>query len=444
MPTYLPGVKNLTYLFTFLIICFCFYNCSKSPDPIPESGVQEEPIPTPEEEPVEPTSEVYFTIDILPSFAPFIGDNWLIIHNDNGELLDFRQYEIGDQLVFETSSTELATTESLTITNLDIGNVGQEIYALRTYAEVKKGSVWNFKTPINDVPDPIEDDHEFYNLSIINATSIRRYNVQSSKYGLNADSFYSQNAPIIERTYVLQKNHTYLLAIEDVNGSLKYLFFNTSENETNIDLDYDQFLAYDYILETELPDYSQFAATTRGHNSMNFDDVGYDLDSKFYFNSETLTSKLGFIDGLESYATELEIQMGKIRYGYFKYGSDQPQQIDVISNPIFEIENSSILDFRFSTEVNFVRQRSFWKYPVTLQSTNNVNILWTLFSESNSIKLNPFPDELLSSYPKLDIANLQLNYTQLYTISNSQSEWLESFVAGDNSLNSLEWVKINN
>ena len=103
-------MKIIKYISVLLVLIFT--NCDK---------IEETNQISPE---LELSNEItYFTYKPNSYIETSESDNWLVIHNQNGKLLDYQAYEKNDILVFTALDTTLIATESLVITSLTLSQL---------------------------------------------------------------------------------------------------------------------------------------------------------------------------------------------------------------------------------------------------------------------------------------------------------------------------------
>ncbi|UII81431.1 hypothetical protein [Flagellimonas sp. CMM7] len=236
---YLDFMKLFKFLsaLTFLFLCI---NCSKSetPSPMPDPDVGGEEEPTQPPTPEEPISEIYFTFHIDESIDTDDNqDDWIVLHDNKGDLLDYRPFESTESLVFEKRSDSITNDFSVSLVKIQflasdpcIGDVWHNIV---TYPGIAKGSVWNYsKKPINNVsPEKIGE----FNLEVADITGsdtswILDHNFLSiSKFGIYGGD--GSSAANTNGTVTLQRNglslyennSPYLMSIMDEGLNLKFL-----------------------------------------------------------------------------------------------------------------------------------------------------------------------------------------------------------------------------
>ncbi len=430
-----------------LSLLFVLFSCSKSTEVKPEIKEEEgsSNIPPKIEEPVEPQTEIYFSANII-SYNTSESDNWIMIHDNDGKLLDYKPYEDGDKVVFEALDTELESVQNLTITNFIWNQAnGLDLYNLTTSTQVEKGSSWDFeiKTEIK-IPKPPMDNGKSYDIIVNNSTELNTFNIQSSRYGKILENQNSDNLDLIEIQGVfLQEEHTFLVSATGMDGIPKYIFIESPKNGNEINLDYDDFIDFEYILTTDLPQHTGIYAQSAGYPTTGTYDFGYNFKTLRESNGG-LQLQLPYINDLKEYSTTFQLQMGNIKYGYYLRSSDRPEIINIIDQPSFVLEDSRVMNFLFSTNVNFIRQKSFWSYPRSIVSDDKINMIWTLFGQNEDLKMDVIPEEILMTYSNMDFEQLEHRYTQIFTISDSQSEFLNGLDNVENGLNELEWVIFEN
>lgn len=142
-------MKLLKFLFIFTL-CILYINCSKSETPTtisdPEIDKGEED--TEPTTPQEPIFETYFSLSVDESKDTSITDDWILIHDFNGNVLDFKSFETGDQFEFEDLNTNL--TDQINISFFSFISTANSVlpydqYTINTFNKIEKGSTWVYK-----------------------------------------------------------------------------------------------------------------------------------------------------------------------------------------------------------------------------------------------------------------------------------------------------------
>src|SRR6187549_1894280 len=90
----------------------------------------------PTEQPVAP----YFELDVTASYPTATTDNWVIVHNENGQVLGFGSFESGDHITFDST----VIPKKIGITLLEVENE-TGYFVMNTYLDQEVKSKWTLK-----------------------------------------------------------------------------------------------------------------------------------------------------------------------------------------------------------------------------------------------------------------------------------------------------------
>lgn len=413
---------TLSFLAFFLIV-----SCSKDNpvSPTPPAD-QEDPKEDPKDE--EPQKETYFSLNVDTDFyfTQIFKKGYLIIHDANGELLEYKEYGNGDQLVFETLPGE-TVTDKITITTLlhsQLGS-GEDYYTISTYPMMNKATSWNFKTTpstfnpigefdirLNDVPG-----WEYYDLS------------NKDGFGSSGSSFYKyfnnpeDAEPFIEIDNIdWFENNDFLLSVIDGNLDLKYLDIPNVQQGDSLIFDATALKSFDGYLEVSMPDYDEFYHSVDGYEEMqSFDRDGLTLNSSahYAFNDKVTNLKMGYLDRFSKFRTSLRLDRENYSYSYRTYGG-KPQSITVPEQGSLSILDSTLTNFQYETTLNPKREISIWSHRRDFLDPDFSSTSWFVYAEnSNNIVVYELPEEIVQQYPNIDLELLNHESTKLYLQSDS-------------------------
>ncbi len=403
-------------IFTFLML-----NCSKSEVSDPEPTAEEKPEPNPKpEEPKEPEDEVYFSYysDPNDTYSQW-NDNWVILHNQSGELLDYRQFAIGNSLEFKGSAEMLLNVQTLSVTILNhrLGEGGGHHHAMETRAGINKGTVWGWTMNEPTIPNPPLTDNAQIGITVNNVPNVHWFDLSSLPQNHLAGHPFYQETDVLEVGGVrLYEGISYVLSLRDGNQEIRYQLLELPNPFSNIVLDYGDFLEYDHVLEVAIPEYKGYTAHVSASNkSMN------------YINKTTIShessgglarsiAKLGYINNFDTFQTNLVLQYDdQTTYNRYKIGV-MPTSINVPEDPQFQADGNTIYDYSFTTNQNYYRNTSYWTYEDEEQDIITRYYFGGKFD--NGALIGTLPDQVLENFPDLNLDNLNREETLLFIGEN--------------------------
>lgn len=438
----------------FLLSLLLLVGCTESTEIIPEIDQEGEQNEQPQEPEEEIKNEKYFQLEINENLITeiqdnLIVDNWIFISTLTGEVLDYKPFESGDIIEFEKLSTEIPDFFNITLLS-SFRDIVQDnsTYRLITYSKINKGSKWYLK-PEEDTDalslsrgGKLEDVILFVNN--VPPSDISGFNPQitfdiSDTYGLTGES----NQPLVTNIendlYTLAINYDLyensresLVVVKDNNQNSKYAFISNSQADKEITLDYNSFKEFDNFLGFTLPTNTRFYFS-RIQAFENIEDFsfsgGYFLNDSFSQNLTKNPIPLVYLDQFENYLTSILVSTNdNYDYSYTKYGSKPEEILFPESIPSISINDKSIANFNFSTESNFKRHTSTWRF----RSNNFSNSIserkstdWNIHSQnSDPIVIFDLPEEIKELYTDINIENLNHSGTSLHINFDDYQEFI--------------------
>ncbi|MEX0314054.1 MAG: hypothetical protein AB3N18_07740 [Allomuricauda sp.] len=458
---------TLNKLFLLFGVVLLLGACSSENNPEIDTEQQNPNNPPVEpEEPQEPALVTYLTY--TPDFYTEDKDHWIIIHNQDGELLDYKSFESGDELVFEAKESELSSTDKLSVSimtyNLETAN---NTHTINTYTGIDKGTVWETTntsgkiSPGSDYHTILNSTHKTskslskkapvpYNLTVNNIPNIDKYTLTSIEDHIVKENHLLQHSTVLNLDQIeLSSDIEYLLSIGDGDGGLKYFIINPPENQDDIVLDYADFLDYDSIIEVDLPDNHHFLnANVWARSSDDFlSEPPLLLSRDASAGPAAETAQFGYLNSYPHFDTFFTIDMvDGYGYGYNEVGQI-PDAIAVMPKPNFEILNASLSDFDFSTDITYLRRTSLWALWEAIPTDGNLDqTRWYVHSSSNETgKIGALPDEIIQKYPNLNLDDLYHINTSLILKGQSYQDLINLVFKRISILYPVyEWVDFGN
>lgn len=253
---------RLPYIFLFTLF---LTSCSKTeekmfPENQQNTNVEEEE----EEEPggvPEQITETYFTLNVAPDWLSEDSiDNWIIIHDENGELLAHKNFANGITLTFEALQKEVTDIIHVTTLNVVTSTDSTKEYRIKTHTGIPKNSTWSFKKSVlNTLPLTPNPKVGTFDIFVENLPNIHRHylsginNISNAISEITTSDLQLAHWKLhIKNTDLHEQDH-YILIILDENQSLKYIELEDIQDQETLHLDYHDFNDFDDYLNIELP-----------------------------------------------------------------------------------------------------------------------------------------------------------------------------------------------
>lgn len=432
---------------SFLSLLVVFANCSKDEQQAPNTNINQQQ----EKESEEPKSEIttYFTANISSEKDTDMSDDYLIIHDSNGKLIEFKTFEKGNSVIFDAYQDSI--TNSITVTHLSLPIRDEpRTFFLESYPDIKTGSVWNIKKNfINSFSRDIQNTGTF---------SIRISGNGERPIGfLISNGNGSQSRIETSDGFDDVWNVNYIMSIEDYvenytitsltpSGSSKYYIIENAQNNDSYDISYDDFSSFDTYIDFSSPSLGNTTVTLIGHKDENIVlgpngnsslGTGYDLyglrpNDNLDVDTETL--KIGFLEN--NFAAYSFFTSYFYNYGYTKkyFGAIPPKTLRILDKPESNISNYSLKNFNVSMELDYVRSTSYWSYgqPIFLRPEDSQTNWYIYASRDSYPPIGEFPIELIEKFPRMNLDELEYRQTTFMLDSFSYPEFIEkTFITQD-------------
>jgi len=418
--------------FYFLLSLVINLNCSKEETPamVPDSNFQEEPEP-------EIETEVYFTlITESPPNSTETSDDWVILHDSNGNLLGYSSYETGDRIEFEAPTDLLTPTISVTYLKY-LNTNGNQHFDISTSVDVDKGYIQNFGP--NPPPENIDYTKKGeFNLSVRDIPDPFR-NASPAKVelssGLGRLGFSSTGTGSLNGTFelnlqieALQGFDDYLISILDGNNRLKYFYLNNPDVQ-NLSVNYNtDFVDFEKEISISLPPHTRFNLNIAGFK----DDQGFSQYGGYWLhdvisvlNKDVIANplKIGYLNMFNKYRTQFNISMDGYDYSISQYG-EALDELVIPEKPVMNIVDKSVNSFLFDIDIEFSSTVHKWDYQEGSSAEgNHLLTRWQLYApkDFNPI-IGDLPIEILEKYPDISIERIKYKSSN-FTLLNEDSEF---------------------
>ncbi|WP_405385007.1 hypothetical protein [Maribacter sp. LLG6340-A2] len=429
------------------IMVFSLFNCSKNED-TKEPSIQPEVIEA--EKPVSPPEiieeEIYLTVNIDTNINTTDSEDWLIIHDDNNNLVDYKSYESGDEITFSAYPDSITSSLSITkfsqvidyVNDLNDGTSPQtrsevgKRYEITTTNGLNRGDVFNINSSVLNEPQNRTKIGEF-NLTIEDIPQIKNLNISTKNgtipYGYSISDNGNELIDYSQKLEKYQGEEEYLISILDGNNTHKYFTFSNLENQDLI-LNYAEFKLFDTYIDLEVPTDSNYLIDIGGFDNdenLNFFGGYKLLDISLYsdqINANVIS--FGYLNKFSNYRSRIILETSNYRYLKTQFGS-KLDFLEFPDDPNFVIINdSSIQNFDFSTSSDYKSYKNTWRYVEGNYPYGNYVITsWSVEIPKNKIKtVGDIPVEILEKFPNINLDKIEpytthlnlseINYNQTY------------------------------
>ncbi|MBU2948144.1 hypothetical protein [Zobellia uliginosa] len=415
---------KIKYVLLFFTAIYSLISCTEGTE-IDEPIAKEEPIPE------EPKEEVYLTYRLNEHSDTTEIEYWVIVHDQDGELLDYKSIKEDSTLTFSAIDTALVNTEKLVVTTLSVAEYENHIaHNLLTYTNIQKGFKWNSSESgeansslirelnigkTNHSNNKLNSKVGDYTITVNSVPAFLKYHIQSPETGVVARNDTEVEGDRLQvEGLELQPGIRYLISIGDTEELPKYTFFEISDDSKNITLDYTEFTDYDQVLETTLPENTYLFSVSKGYDNSERSGRGYEMVVEIDFDNPEI-SRIGYISGFKSYLTQFNLTMkNNYTYRYSELSELPLEQITILEKPNFSIIENSLYNFEFSTDISYLTTSSIWRSEEASSEIFNNYTSWRINSSNTSSHLlGEIPEELINLYPKLNLEKLKYSDTEL-------------------------------
>ncbi len=392
-------IYNLFLLFFLLFTLSCTKNESANEEVMEKEEVIEEP-----------KISTFLTVKTGCNLSSGNLGNWIILNDENGNIIDFKPYQLDEILIFE--ALENVQPNKLTMTTLSVNEfMGNIWHQLNSIAEINKGESLDFSCPIEEnVSNTILGT---FNLTVNNVPDnpvikgINASNGQSNTFAYSQST--SQGLTIyVSDLNIYEKKTDYIISIQDGNEDAKYFVLTEYNIDDVFTINYEDFSSYDSYLNIDYPIHSSLRLLMAGFNT-DQDEV-YNLNEAFSLGGLQGRLRVGQLSRFDSHKILFSISPNS-EYEYeFQKSGELPDEIIIPEQPEISIENPSINNFSFNTSIsNYINKKSSWVYSSGDGSTTT----WDIQSSKDySPIIGDLPEELLIEYPNLNIGELLYSKTK--------------------------------
>jgi hypothetical protein len=342
------------------------------------------------------TSTPYFKVEVDPSYLTGATEDWIVIHNNTGTVLDYRAFESGDQMEFigNVAPTEISVT-LIRYQKID----GQSNYKIDSYLAIDPQTRWLLKDqPVPNLGSSLGQINVSIQKPGLDDTDLPKV---TNRFSISAERFVSDNQ-VDFSSPVLSESKKFLLAARDSYGLPRFKFFETNGSmQQNIGVN--ELTYADQTIDIAFPETPDYYVLTKGYEpGQNLrEEEGYVTNHHINFDAASSSQcTLGYLDVFENYYHFVSLHYNDYQLGYEALGA-RPIGNMVINNDIdATIDNKSFFVFGLSGN-GFDWYSARWEISAFLGSVPQL-CTWTVKAERGVTRsVYNMPAELLARFPIL-------------------------------------------
>lgn len=417
-------LKRHIFLLVFIGLTSCMKDEPPTSQPVDSESIDEE-----SETPVVPEKVPYFTYHTHSSRDTSNSDDWLILHDEAGNLLDYGSYEVGDIMRFTILEADLPKNITVTFFSFQ-EDENYRTHYLISFSEVDTETEW-YQSAAFQYEPPILTGSS-YNLMLQNAPSLREYHIFSGPRTSDSKSapsaFAAENLIKIGDLNPFSENRN-ILSTTDANEHLKYHRYENPGNLDSLVVDYEELLDYDQYLSIDL--------TTLGYSNLRIKGYFEDTYTGPWSDGDLLSdhtnyqvvpvAKGGYLNGYNIYGTEFTFSYPEslCRFAYFNYG-DILTTIQIPLEPLLTIESDALKKPQFDIDFPYISKNAEWVYYGNSVDGKRISTSWRVNSSSDVYPtIGDLPEEMLNTYEFFKIEDLELNSILFDITAETYQESLE-------------------
>lgn len=346
----------------------------------------------------------YFTLNVDEAYnnSAFIdGGNWIITHDDNGQVLDFRNYEAGEKVVFERAGAP----QKFAVTFIEVTSV-PGLSSVKSYLNVSLGDEWTLSKPTSAGSSP---SIGFLDVTINDSELGPALNSQLSS-SVGRDFFLHDNYHYQEKIFP-EHNDLLMFATDKSYKPLHKIFRDATPGAVTLTLA--DMSPFDREIEVNFLETSRFLFIARGYpEGVPFGQYNGFVASLYWNGLFDLTNrssiKLGYLNEFANYYFQgrlsypLGLSFFDIYYEYYGAGAP-PQTINFFDEFTVSVADNSFENFTLTGDYSYFESR--WGIVDASKSPADF-INWSVHAPKGTHTFaGDIPDEILTKFPGIDFAD---------------------------------------
>jgi hypothetical protein len=381
----------------------------------------------------EKTPVEFFEVTLDPTYAAG-NDLWVIVHDQDGVVIDAKNVESGQTISFKSTSAP----EKFSVTLLNY--FSEHNFGLLTYHGESQNASWTLAGP-----GPLSNT----------GTSMGSLTVRVSDPQLGSP-FVGQVSPGTgfqllsseanpDYLYTVQdvrSDRKYFLSVIDKNGAPYYKFLETpitgAVNYTLADLS--SFNYTSNMIYEPTANYFAYGLSYEAGQRPGFA-IGY-LTGVRYGSTVTSFARLGITNRFANHLIfATATSAAGVVSNYEAFGPDFPATVNITTNVTATVANNSRDAFELSGEYDWYSNTYISR--ITPPGAGEYYRSWVIRGSDTSFKnLVDLPEEISALYPEINLDDFDYSSTNIYKDGRSYAEFLSSQFKGDHMTPYVERYRI--
>ena len=380
------------------------------------------------EETTEPLEEM-FVLRVPADYPTNNTDNWVMLHDLNGSLLDHKSFESGDTMVFQFTNSEI--TDQFIVTLFEyLQENGFTYYNLNSYSAIAQKQEWELTTsqkPTSTINNTIIGN---FTLTVTDASQIftKSLTARSGRWS----SWPIQN---VATQNIYEGDSSFLLSVETDLGNPRYKFLENVTDQGSYEVSFiNEMSEFDKKIDVTFPPTKDILLIITGYEKdQPMNGFGYELYNNLLFpNTVTRSSiSLGFLNRFDRYSTSLKVGYSGLEYIYSKKGSI-PTSISLPLHMEFELIDKSLGNYSYTYSEGFSMRKTRYFHK---DINNSYSINWDVFAPPIDTRIKELPDNFANLYPQFQLDKPVHYVTDFYVQHNvSYNDFIDINFKGKKSV----------
>jgi hypothetical protein len=355
-------------------------------------------------ETISPDKTALLTLKVETSYETSKTDDWLVILNTDGSVLEW--------IPFETSQTyQIATEKTLTGASIGVavlrhlGDGANKYYNNSVYLNITPGKIFTLQNP---PVTPANPETGYYSVNVSGIPNVDQFGLGNGKSDVCLGSGGFGSA-----TINCSATGKSLLQISSNSEPPRYKFLDELKDGDKLDLTWNDLTPFNKTITYELPSPTNLSLVVYGREEgQGYGTPGYNLS--YHVSGDQHSSiSAGYLESLSKFETRLNASYSKYTLRYTHLGDNPDPNLVWPKLESFGYNRKEITDFS-ATSVEAIKYRNT-SYYYQDYSGPTVSVYWNVYSSELTHVIGAFPLEITNEHPALLFDKLKSSQTEFIT-----------------------------